>query len=229
MPQARCRPVPESPICAPVTRGGPSRKPVVDLAVLVGTGAEALHRRDDHARVGLVDVLPGQAHAIERAGREILDQHIAVLDQAIEDFLALGVLGVDRDRTLVAVQHREVERVLALHVAELGAGDVADARTFDLDAVGAHVGEKLRAGRSRLHVREVEDLHAIERLAGMALRLAGRPRQAVAGRLLGGGLLRLQLHDLLRSGLGPDLGLGFRLGLGLRFLALCHLPHRYLC
>ena len=30
MPSARCRPVPLSPIWAPVTVGGPSRKPVVD-------------------------------------------------------------------------------------------------------------------------------------------------------------------------------------------------------
>ncbi len=30
MPSARCSPVPESPICAPVTSGGPSSKPVVE-------------------------------------------------------------------------------------------------------------------------------------------------------------------------------------------------------
>src|SRR5206468_9147711 len=30
MPNARCNPVPESPICAPVTNGGPSSKPVVE-------------------------------------------------------------------------------------------------------------------------------------------------------------------------------------------------------
>src|SRR3954449_8314430 len=32
MPSARCSPVPLSPICAPVTSGTPSRKPVVDAA-----------------------------------------------------------------------------------------------------------------------------------------------------------------------------------------------------
>ena len=92
MPSARCRPVPLSPICAPVTSGGPSRKPVVeadaaralgdvlvDLAVLVGAGAEALDRGIDHARVELLDALPGEPHAIERAGREVLDQHVAFL------------------------------------------------------------------------------------------------------------------------------------------------------
>ena len=61
--------------------------------------------------------------------------------------LPLRVLGIDRDRALVAVEHREIEAVGALHVAQLAARDVADARPLDLDAVGAHVGQKLRAGR----------------------------------------------------------------------------------
>src|SRR6185503_15473369 len=39
MPSARCNPVPLSPICAPVTSGRPSRKPVVEAAPLV-TGAQ---------------------------------------------------------------------------------------------------------------------------------------------------------------------------------------------
>ena len=69
---------------------GALRDVLVDLAVLVGAGAEALDRGDDHARVELVDVLPGQPHAVERAGREILHQHVAVLDQPLEDLLALA-------------------------------------------------------------------------------------------------------------------------------------------
>ena len=168
--------------------------------------------------IGLVDVLPGQPHAVERAGREILHQHVAVLDQPLEDFLALGVLGVDRDRALVAVEHREVEAVRALHVAQLAARDVADAGPLDLDHVGAHIGEQLRAGRARLHVGEIEDAHAVERLAGLAEGLARRLRQAVRDGLLRRRLFRLQLHNLLRRRLG--FGLNFRLGFHL--LALCH-------
>ena len=41
---------------------------------------------------------------------------------------------------------------------ELLAGGVADARALDLDDVGAEPGEQLGAGRSGLHVGEVEDL-----------------------------------------------------------------------
>src|ERR1043166_5961497 len=154
-------------------RGGAAgalRDVLINLAVLVRPGAEALDRGDDHARVGLVDVVPAEAHPAGGAGGKILHQHVAVFDQALEDFLALGMFGIDRDRALVAVEHGEVEAVGALHVAQLPARDVADAGPLHLDHIRAHVGEKLRAGRTRLHMREVEDAHALERLAGLAVR-----------------------------------------------------------
>ena len=156
---------------------GALRDVLINLAVFVRTGTEALDRRDDHARIELVDVLPGQPHAVERAGREILHQHVALLDQLVEHALALRMLGVDRDRALVVIEHGEVERIRALHVDQLSARDVADAGTLDLDHVGAEPGQKLRAGRTRLHVREVENAHAVERLAVLAVGLGRRPRQ----------------------------------------------------
>ena len=148
---------------------GALRDVLINLAVLVRAGAEALHRGDDHARVELMDVFPGEAHAVERAGCEILHQHVAMLDQPVDDLLALRVLGVDGDRALVAVEHREIEAVRAFDVAQLPARDVADARPLDLDHVGAHIAEQLGAGRARLHMREVEHAHAVERLAGLAI------------------------------------------------------------
>ena len=163
---------------------GALRHVLVDLAVLVRARAKTLHRGDDHARIELVDVLPGQPHAVERAGGKILHQHVAFLDQPVEDFLALGVLGVDRDRALRTVEHGEIEAVLPFHVAQLAARDVADAGPLHLDAIGAHIGEQLRAGRPRLHMGEVEDFHAFERPARLAPRLCRRPRQAVAVALL---------------------------------------------
>ncbi len=174
---------------------GALRHVLVDLAVLVGTGAEALHRGHDHARIELVDMLEGEPHAVERAGREILDQHVAQLDQPVEDFLALGMLAVDGDRALIAVEHGEVEAVGAFHVAQLPARDVAHARPLDLDAVGAHIAEQLRAGRSRLHMGEIEDVHAVEREAGLDPKVLalGRGRPLPRRR----GFLRLELHDFL--------------------------------
>ena len=197
---------------------GALRDILIDLAVFIRSGAEALHRSDDHARIELVDVLPGQAHAVERAGREILHQHVADLDQLVEHPLAFRMLGIDRDRALVVIEHREIERVRALHVDQLAARDVAHARTLDLDHVGAEPGEQLRAGRARLHMREIEDAHAVERLAGLAERLLGRRRQQRLRRAvlelerrlaLAAGLLRLRrlLHRRLQ--LGFDFGFGF--------------------
>src|SRR5215510_7225713 len=184
---------------------------LVDLAILVGAGAEALDRGHDHARIGLVDVLPGQPHAVERAGREILHQHVAVLDQPIEDLLALGMLGVDGDRTLVAVEHGEIEAVGAFDVAQLATRDIAHAGPLDLDHVGAHIGEQLRAGRARLHVGEIEDAHAVERLAGLAVWFGAGARQTVGGAGFRSRFLGLELHDLpagrlLRRQLLPSLG-----------------------
>ena len=60
---------------------GALRDVLVDFAVFVRAGAKALDRSDDHARVQLVDVLPGEAHAIERAGREVLDQDVALFNK----------------------------------------------------------------------------------------------------------------------------------------------------
>src|SRR5262245_40148734 len=117
-------------------------------------------------------MLTGAHHAYECAGREVLHQHVTVLDQALEDLLALRIFAVDGDRALVAVKHCEIEAVGALHVAQLAAGDVADAGPLDLDDIGAHVSKELRAGRTGLHVGEVKDLHALECLAGLPPRLA---------------------------------------------------------
>src|SRR5665213_2741333 len=150
---------------------GALRDVFIDLAVLVGTRAEALDRGDDDARVDLVDALPGETHTVERAGREILNQHVALFNQRFQHAHALRVLGIDGDRALVVVEHGEIERVGAFDIDQLAAGDIADAGTLDLDHVGAEPGQQLRAGRARLHVGEIEDAHAGERLAVLSIGL----------------------------------------------------------
>ena len=159
---------------------GALRDVLVDLAVLVWPGAEALDRGDDHARIELVDVLPGEAHAVERAGREILHQHVALLDQRVEDALALRVLGVDRDRALVVVEHREVERVRALHVANCprvmsptpGRSTLMTSAPNQASSC-VQVGPDCTCVKSRMRT-------PVERLAVLAVRLARRPRQTIA-------------------------------------------------
>src|ERR1044071_3886220 len=87
------------------------------------------------------------------------------------------MLRVDRDRAFVVVEHREVERIRALHVDQLAAGDVTDARTLDLDHVGAEPGQQLRAGWAGLNVREIENSHTVERFTVLAERLGRNVRK----------------------------------------------------
>src|ERR1700760_3092536 len=60
---------------------GALRDVLIDLAVFIWPGTETLDRGDDHLRVDGLDLLPGETHAIEHAGPEILNQHVTGLDQ----------------------------------------------------------------------------------------------------------------------------------------------------
>ena len=86
------------------------------------------------------------------------------LHQRLEHLLALRILGVEGDRALVVVQHREIEAVHIRNVAQLAARDVADAGPLHFDHVGAEPGEKLGAGGAGLHVGEIEDADAFQSL-----------------------------------------------------------------
>ena len=108
---------------------------------------------------------PGKAHAVDRAGREILDHDVAILDQ-FGEYLGAGFrLGVQRQAALAAVQHGEIQAVGAGNVAQLAARGVAFARLFDLDHIGAEIRQNLRACRSGLDMRHVQDPHAFQSLS----------------------------------------------------------------
>ena len=88
---------------------GALRDVLIDLAVLVRTRPEALDRGTIMRGLMLLDPLPGEAHAVERARSEILDEHVAGLDQRSSTSLPRRRLRIERDRALVVVQHCEVE------------------------------------------------------------------------------------------------------------------------
>ena len=83
------------------------------------------------------------------------------LTSLLEHLLALLALGVERHRALVVIQHREIQAVDVRDVAQLLARDIAGAGLLDLDHVGAEPRQQLRAGRARLHVREIENADAV--------------------------------------------------------------------
>src|SRR5947209_16660187 len=121
---------------------------LIDLAVFVRTRPETLDRGDDHFRIDALDLFPRKSHTVEHARTEIFNQHVALLDEFGENFLALWVFGVERDRALVVVEHGKIQAVDIRHVLQLPARDIANARAFNLDHVGAEPGQQLSAGRS---------------------------------------------------------------------------------
>ncbi len=100
-------------------------------------------------------VLPAEAEPLQDPRAEILHDHVARLDQIDQHVLPHRVLEVDRDGSLVAVEHREVEAVGVGDVAQLSAGHVAR-RRFQLDDVRAQKAHELAAGGPGLNVRHVE-------------------------------------------------------------------------
>ena len=141
---------------------GALRDVFIYLAIGVRAGAETLDRRHHHFRIQFLNPLPGEAHAVERARREIFDQHIALLDQRFQHFLAFRRFGVERHRTLVVIEHGEIQAVHAGDVAQLPARRVAFSGSLHLDHIGAEPGQQLRAGRSRLHMREIENADTVQ-------------------------------------------------------------------
>ena len=123
---------------------------------------EPLHRAEDQPRIELVDVFPGQAHAVHGSRREVLHQHIGVPDQLLHDLLALRGLGVDREGTLVAVQHREVQRIDIRDVTQLLTGHVSAGDALDLEDVGPEPREHLGARGAGLDAGEVDDLDSVQ-------------------------------------------------------------------
>src|SRR5215471_15424871 len=100
---------------------------------------------------------------VERARPEVFDDDIGFREEAIDDGTAVGVLEVDRDALLVAVD-AQVVRAFAFDERRTPRARVVAARwMLDLDDPRAHVGRKHRAVRSREHAREIENRDAGQR------------------------------------------------------------------
>ena len=99
----------------------------------------------------------------QRAGPEVFDQHVRPRDQPLQDRPPFGVLEIEGQAFLVAVDAEEVRAFFVQKRRAPGPGVVALARLLDLDDARAHVAQQHRAVRTRQHPRQVQDKDAVKR------------------------------------------------------------------
>ena len=126
----------------------------------VGVGAVLAEAGDagvNQLRIDLRQRLVVDAEALLHVGPEILDHDVGLLDHALERGDAFRLLQIERHAPLVAVQ------VLKVAAFARAAHRLFHARRrFDLDDVGAPIGELAHAGRPRSHAGQVENGKARE-------------------------------------------------------------------
>ena len=136
--------------------------------------AEARDAGIDEPLVDRLQRLVIDAEAELDVGAVILDQDVGALDQAAEDGEAVGMLQVDRDAALVAVEVLEIG-IVARGEIGLGAGVGIALAHLDLDDAGAPIGELARAGGAGARPRQVEDGEALQRARGRCVAHVGVP------------------------------------------------------
>src|SRR5205807_2594456 len=138
------------------------------VALVVGVGpvrAEALDARVDQARVELLDRRIAEAEALDDARAEVLEQHVAGLQQGAKHVLGARVLEIQGEASLVRVEGQIEEAVRVGPIREHLPGGVALDRLFHLDHVGPEPGQHLTARGPRLIVRDIDDPDARQRSA----------------------------------------------------------------
>ena len=145
-------------------------------------GAVAADGQVDQARIEAVQLVVGEAKPRQAADAEVLDQDVAPREQPRQHLAASGLLEVEAEAALVAVDGQVVGRLASvgrvrarvtgrIGLARLGGtgegrspGARAIAvRRLDLDHVGTEVGQEHRAVRPRQDRRQVADDEARER------------------------------------------------------------------
>src|SRR6185436_2095098 len=127
-------------------------------ALAVGTVLpESRYGAVDDALVALARSLVVEAQAFQGVHAEVLDDDVALLDQLEEQLLPFGLLQIDDDAALVAVQADEIGGLAVLERDAPHAREIARAGRLELDHLRAEVGEHRRAERAREGVGEVQD------------------------------------------------------------------------
>ena len=95
------------------------------------------------------------------ARREVLQQHVGTADQPIQHRSGGRLLHIEGDAALAAIEPHEMA-ALAMDETIVVAGEIADARPFDLDDIAAHVREVPAAQRRGDSVFQRDGAHALQ-------------------------------------------------------------------
>ncbi len=133
--------------------------------------AEPLDRRRDDARVEAGQRLVPKPETLHRAGAEVLDHDVGLLDHVLEHLAAARGFEIERHAPLVRVHQTEEDRVHVGPLTEPTARSLTR-RWLDLDDLGAEPGQGLGAAWSCFVLGEVENADTVERFRHRSLLLA---------------------------------------------------------
>jgi hypothetical protein len=141
---------------------------VVAGALAVGPGlAEAGDRAVDELRVEHAQVFVGEAVLGQPTHLVVLDHHVRVGGELAGDLLPLLIGKIEGQRALAPIAGQVVGGGIGVVALEIGrtpaAGVVADAGAFDLDHLGAQVGQDLGRPGAGEDAAEIEDANVCER------------------------------------------------------------------
>ena len=123
----------------------------------------------DQARIFALERVVVELQPCLHVGPEVLDQHVGLLDHAIEDRTALVAAQVERHASLVAM--------LVLEIRLMAAGEIGRiARPLDAHHIGTPVGELAHADRPGARMGEIQHEEAFERARGWLIGHAGLTR-----------------------------------------------------
>src|SRR5208282_5095974 len=135
-----------------------------EVAIRAGL-AERRNRAEDERGVLAMESIPAEAKPVEGAGSEALDDDVGGAGELEQDVGAAGMVEIEREGALVEIVEPEEQAAVEMReVVEEGAdaARVVAGGRFDLDDVGAHVGQQPRAKLGPM-AGQVENPQARER------------------------------------------------------------------
>ena len=125
--------------------------------------AEPGHACDDERWVEFQQYIGTETEPLERAGPEVLDQYVSLADQSQQQIEIVGRLQVESNRSLVPVDQLPPQPFAIARIPpRQSAQAVAAIGSFDLDHVGAEVGEVTATVGAGQQGRQIDDAQAMQ-------------------------------------------------------------------